>query len=311
MFQCPVCDYSHESLNSLRIHASKSHKLPSEELYLLVVGNGQKPTCKCGCGEHTKFKNLFDGYNDYLLGHAARVSNNWGHNEKALEKSQEKRREMWKNGEIKPWCKGLTKEDPKIKDMLERMNTPERARKISKALKGRPKSEEHRAKIRSNMQTFWSDETNRSKQSERQADCILNGMLTKATRVYGHYEGAKKSIGRDPYYRSNFELNAIKHFESNESVISYEIEPVRIDYDFDGRKRHYVMDFIVEWNDGSRTMIEIKPHCYTNYDRYRVNGAKFEAARNLASEMGYAFEVWTEKTHPFLSIVNTFLKETT
>jgi hypothetical protein len=37
---------------------------------------------------------------------------------------------MWENGEIQPWCKGLTKEDPKIKGMLERMNTPERAKKI-------------------------------------------------------------------------------------------------------------------------------------------------------------------------------------
>jgi hypothetical protein len=244
------------------------------------------------------------GYSDYVQGHVARIKNNWGHNEKALKKSQEKRREMWENGEIQPWCKGLTKEDPRIKDMLERMNTPERAMKISRSLKGRPKTDEHRAKIQDNMRRFWSIEENRSKQSKRQADCVLSGMVTKASKVHGYYENAKKSIRSDLYYRSNFELNAIDHFESNELIVSYESEPMRIDYDFDGRKRHYVLDFLAEWKDGSKTMIEIKPHCYTNCERYRVNGAKFEAARNLAVEMGCSFEVWTEKTHPFLSFAN-------
>lgn len=153
------------------------------------------------------------------------------------------------------------------------------------------------------MRKFWSIEENRSKQSKRQADCVLNSMITRASKVHGYYVNVKKSVRTDLYYRSNFELNAIDHFESNESIISYEFEPMRIDYDFDGHKKHYVLDFLVKWKDGSKTMIEIKPHCYTNYERYRVNGAKFEAAEDLAEKMGCSFEVWTEKTHPFLSKV--------
>jgi hypothetical protein len=303
MFNCPNCDYSNDSLNSLRIHASKSHKISSEELYLNVYDK-TKPLCLCGCGNNTKFKNLFEGYNDYVLGHASRIKNNWGHNEKAQEKSQEKRREMWKNGEIKHWCEGLTIEDPRIQNLMKKVNTPERAKKISKSLKGVPKSEIHKEKIKSNMQKYWSSEINRSFQSERQAICVMNGMLTKATKVYGYYENPTKSKKPKVYYRSNFELNAIKYFEENDSILSYEIEPLRISYDYDGKIRNYILDFAVEKNDGNKVLIEIKPSCYTNYKKYKVNEAKFEAAKKFALENGYEFEIWTEKTHSFLSNSN-------
>ena len=210
MFKCPECEYQHENLNSLRIHASKMHKISSEDLYLSVVLGGDKPTCICGCGEFTKFNGLIAGYSEYRQGHVARIINNWGHNEKAQEKSQNTRREMWKNGEIKAWCKGLTKEDPRIQAIIQKMNTPERAQKLSKALTGVPKSQSHRAKIRQNMRDYWSKEENKSKQSKRQSESIMNGMLTKVTRVHGYYEDAKKSSKLPVYYRSNFELNAIE-----------------------------------------------------------------------------------------------------
>jgi len=108
--KCPKCDYETDSLNSLRIHAAKQHKLPSEELYLAVVSSsGVRPTCKCGCGGPTKFVTLQKGYSEFILGHAARVNNNWGHNQAAFEKSLAKRRNegLWNRD---PWNRGLTKE---------------------------------------------------------------------------------------------------------------------------------------------------------------------------------------------------------
>lgn len=110
MFNCPNCDYQNKSLNSLRIHASKRHQISSESLYLSVVLNGIRPNCECGCGSHTKFNSLSAGYSKFVLGHASRVHNNWGHNPTAQAKSIKKRREegLWSKRE--PWNKGKSKE---------------------------------------------------------------------------------------------------------------------------------------------------------------------------------------------------------
>lgn len=119
MFKCPECDYSQSSLNSLRIHASKRHKISSEDLYVRLVLNGNKPVCKCGCGSITKFNSLSEGYSDYIQGHASRVVNNWGHNQSARLKSLKKRRDegLWNK---LPWNKGKTKEnDPSFASLCE------------------------------------------------------------------------------------------------------------------------------------------------------------------------------------------------
>jgi len=244
---------------------------------------------------------LQKGYNEYIRGHVSRVSNNWGHNLKAREKSLDTRRVMWENGEIQGWCKGLTKEDPRIAEIIRKMNTPARAQKISKSLTGIPKSLAHREKIQEHMQSYWSSEDNRRQQSERQADCIQRGMLTKATKVHGYYHGAKKSKNISPYYRSNFELNAIAHFEANNDVRMYESEPFKIEYVYDEKTRYYVVDFLVEMCCGKKKLIEVKPSCFTNPQKYKANAAKFQYANEYANLHGYEFEIWTEKTHPFLS----------
>lgn len=111
MFECPKCDYKHESINSMRIHAQKKHGIQSIELWMHY--NGSKPTCGCSCGTETKFLGLKKGFAKYIRGHAARVNNNWGHNKEAQKKSQDTRREEGKLGFKKgytPWNKGLTKE---------------------------------------------------------------------------------------------------------------------------------------------------------------------------------------------------------
>ncbi len=296
MFKCPSCDYEINNMNSLRIHASKKHNISSEDLYVEVVLKGVKPTCKCGCGTATKFHGPLQGYSEYVWGHAAKINNNWGHNELAKEKSLKTRKGMWERGEIKGWCAGLTKEDPRIASIVEKMNTPERAKKISDSLSGKKKSDAHKAKIKEQMQAYWSDEDNKAKQSLRQAECVKNGMLTKATRVHGYFENPKKS-SKLVYYRSLFELNAVLYFESNADIISYEMEPYRIQYEHDEKIRNYVIDCLIEYADGRKLLIELKPSCHLKDPK---NLAKFNAAELFALKMNMSFEIWTEKTHPFI-----------
>ncbi len=106
-FKCPKCEFTHTKLNSLRIHCQKSHGISSIDLRIALFG---RPTCVCGCGELTEFNTLQLGFNRYVLGHIARVNNGWGHNKKALKKSQDKRREQIASGDWNPWNKGETKE---------------------------------------------------------------------------------------------------------------------------------------------------------------------------------------------------------
>lgn len=299
MLKCPKCDYQIDNINSLRIHAAKQHKISSKDLYHAVVSQGMPAVCKCGCGEETSFISLQKGYNDYVQGHASRVNNNWGHNDAAFQKSLDTRRKMWESGDIKGWCAGLTKEDPRVAAIIQKMNTPERAEKISKALTGKKKSDDHKKKISENMSAYWSSEANRSKQSFRQAECIRNGMLTKATRVHGFYENPSKSSS-SVYYRSLFELNAILHLEKDEKVSSYKFEPFRIEYRHDDKVRYYIVDCLVEYRDGRKVLIEFKPNCHIGDAK---NQAKFSAASTFALNEGMTFEVWSEKTHPFLSAV--------
>jgi hypothetical protein len=298
MFKCPDCEFEIKNINSLRIHASKKHNASSEDLYIKVILQGNKPTCACGCGSETKFNGLVTGYSKFVWGHASKVNNNWGHNKEAFEKSLVTRRKMWENGEIQGWCKGLTKEDPRIAAIVEKMNTPERSQKISKSLTGKTKSESHKEKISKHMKSYWSEEENRVRQSFEQAERVKNGLLTRCTRVHGYFQNPTKSKNSTVYYRSLFELNAIIHMESNENIDVYTFEPYKIQYDYKGRLRHYVVDCLIEYKNGCKSIVEFKPSCFLQYEK---NLAKFKAAEDFSKSQGFLFEIWTEKSHSFLS----------
>lgn len=120
-FTCPECvEYQSDSLNSLRIHCQKRHRLSSIDLYKKLFLNGQEPTCECGCGQIPRFHSLQVGYMKFIRGHASRVHNNWGHNEEARSKSLKKRRDegLWSKD---PWNRGKTKEnDPEFEKIAEK-----------------------------------------------------------------------------------------------------------------------------------------------------------------------------------------------
>jgi len=113
MHQCPYCENTYDSYNGLAKHTSRTHKIPKEELAIKVFHNDEVPKCKCGCGNPLNYMpKLKDSgyYGSYLRGHIARIKNNWGHNQTAIDKSSKTRREQFKNGERKVWNDGLTKD---------------------------------------------------------------------------------------------------------------------------------------------------------------------------------------------------------
>jgi len=129
MFKCPDCSLEFPKLISLSIHYHSTHKKDAKSLYIALNCDGVEPTCKCGCGGAVKYLGIEEGFREYIRGHVARVHNNWGHNDKAREKSLATRRQMLEEGAWKPftssetgehWGKGLTKEtDSRIACMSE------------------------------------------------------------------------------------------------------------------------------------------------------------------------------------------------
>jgi hypothetical protein len=298
VFECKQCDKKFKKIISLSRHYLRTHNIKQKEFYIDYVLNGEKPTCKCGCGKEPKFYTATVGFSEFMPGHVARVRNNWGHNSSAQEKSQNKRRQMLKDGEYKVWNSGLTMDDPRIRKSIQQLNSKEANKKISIALTGKKKSPEHIIKITKHMREYWGKEENRKRQSKEQAERIKNGLLTKATRVHGYFSNHTKSTRDKVYYRSLFELNALTYIEKDSNIIEYTLEPYRIEYNLEENKiRNYVIDLKILCSDGTKKIIEIKPNCYLKYD---VNVKKFKAAQEFADKHGYLFEVWTEKTHPFL-----------
>jgi very-short-patch-repair endonuclease len=110
-YKCPYCDRDFSTFNGLSKHVVrfKAHgDISKEKLLTDLMYNGERPTCKCGCGGYTDIEyNNGAHFADFIRGHAARINNNWGHNERAKEKSAETRRRQYRNGERIQWNKGL------------------------------------------------------------------------------------------------------------------------------------------------------------------------------------------------------------
>lgn len=137
--KCPNCESQYDKLISLSVHYRKVHNGTAKQLRIDLFHEGKDPTCACGCGLPTKFMSVEKGFVEYVWGHAAKVKNNWGHNEAARSKSLKKRRDegLWNKN---PWNRGKTKE-----------NDPEFA-KIAEKAYGTEKFKSDRSKT---MKTSW------------------------------------------------------------------------------------------------------------------------------------------------------------
>jgi len=182
MVTCKECNREFKSLDSVRRHRGQKHNINAEQTYVDYVLNGKEPICKCGCGDKPNFLSIGKGFVGYVHGHSARVNNNWGHNKEVLKKSHETQKKMHKDGTLKMWNDGLTIDDPRVRDNIDKvMSNPNRGNNISKKLSGVPKSEEHKESIAKSAILRWSDPKEREKQSHARMKYIIkNGFQTKS-----------------------------------------------------------------------------------------------------------------------------------
>ena len=120
----------------------------------------------------------------------------------------------------------------------------------------------------------------------------------------------QKYIGKNvPTYRSGWELTFMNFCDTNENIMQWASEPVRIPYrhPLTGKMTTYVPDFIVTYRGPNNTtraeLIEIKPKKQSliedkmnSRDRavVAINYAKWDAAQKWCKANGLTFRIITE-----------------
>ena len=141
MFKCNYCAKEYDTFNGLAKHSSRTHNVSGMELYMLTYNLTEIPKCKCGCDQEVNFQ--LGKFGEYLQGHKAKVSKGF-YSKEGLQKSAETRRTKFASGELEQWNKGKIYEGSELEEKRRIAKDPVRRAKISKALTGKPKSEEHR-----------------------------------------------------------------------------------------------------------------------------------------------------------------------
>jgi hypothetical protein len=141
-FTCKECNREFDTYKGLQSHRSKAHKIPGAQTYVDIYYKGVWPNCQCGCNAPLKYFSTF-GFGKYLKGHAARINGGF-YSDSGAKKSAETRRKKFASGELEQWNKGKIYEGEELEEKRRIAKDPVRREKISKALTGKPKSEEHR-----------------------------------------------------------------------------------------------------------------------------------------------------------------------
>jgi len=105
-------------------------------------------------------------------------------------------------------------------------------------------------------------------------------------RILGYFFSTKNNDNIP--YRSSYELAYLKQLESDPLVTRYEYEPVRIAYQFEGRNRTTIPDFLVHYTDDRSEFHEVKPEWVLN-DLQTI--CKLEAMHQYATKHGMIFKV--------------------
>lgn len=132
----------------------------------------------------------------------------------------------------------------------------------------------------------------------------------------------RKKYGGDPdnvVYRSHWEKLVFMWCDGNPDIKSWSSEEVVVPYlwEVDKKYHRYFVDVKITYNNGKTVLVEIKPDKETRPPKkpdkskryinealtYTKNVCKWEAAQAYASDRGWTFEIWTEKTLQKMNIM--------
>jgi hypothetical protein len=74
--KCRVCNKTLETERELTYHLKSEHELSKKEYAIQYIHDGERPTCKCGCGDKTSFIHNEPYFREYVSGHNAKGETN-------------------------------------------------------------------------------------------------------------------------------------------------------------------------------------------------------------------------------------------
>lgn len=179
--------------------------------------------------------------------------------------------------------------------MLGKKHKEEVKQKMSAAHLGKEFTENHCNNISAGRKKMLEEtggfsKEHREKISKATLKQYQNGFEPKLHHVSGwHYSEKAGKV----FFRSSYEKKAFIKLDDDDNVKSYKSEFVSTEY-YNPEKNinsSYLIDLLIEYQDGSQKLVEIKPEKWLQDEVIRL---KIEAGENKAKEMGVPFEVWTE-----------------
>ena len=136
-------------------------------------------------------------------------------------------------------------------------------------------------------------------------------MSKYAQSTYTVQNPQKYAGKKEPRYRSGWELAFMRFCDSNENIVMWASESIKIPYrhPFTGKYTVYVPDFFIVYQDKNgrkhAEMVEVKPMSQTNMEsagksqakkkQVVINMAKWEAASAYAKQRNIKFRVVSEE----------------
>lgn len=252
-YTCKDCEKEFSTIKGLGNHRFQKHGIKPQVTYNEYILNGESYKCGCGCGETPKFLSITKGYRNYVKGHHQRVKNNWGHNPEALRKSHETQKDMYQNGKLVIWNKGLTKDDPRVHDYIEKMrNNPERNRKISELKSGTHHSEEAKKKLKEAARIRWSDPKEREKQRYNRLEYFKSEKFKEKSQLEYNFEKILDLLNLE--YENQFPLDGyLFDFKIKNKKILIEVDGdfFHCNPDVHGKPKHDIQENTIK-NDKNK-----------------------------------------------------------
>jgi very-short-patch-repair endonuclease len=219
IFICNICQIKFDSINGLRSHSVQKHNISADEVYTTYILKGKQPKCECGCGGKPQFISISKGFSRFIRSHHNRVKgkNNFHKNPETHQKAIETQKKNWKEGKYKGWWENKTPETiKKIEGIKEKLrNNKERGKKISKKLKGIPKTEESKKRLSETQKNRYKNNPKLKEElSKRRLKWMRENSKVKTSKLETVFIEILKSIGlvEDIDFIHNHLVSNIKTF---------------------------------------------------------------------------------------------------
>jgi TnsA endonuclease N terminal len=127
---------------------------------------------------------------------------------------------------------------------------------------------------------IWKDQSSKDGKLKQRKPKFREGYLIST-----------KNGGKEMHYRSGMECDVYECLEAMQEVVSYSVEPFKVQYTFEGNIHEYNPDLSILFDDGHIEIWEIKPSNQTHLPK---NSAKWAACNQYCQARGYNFMVLTE-----------------